>query len=182
MKKIVTLMMALALCATANAASVDWGVSRKSFMTSDGTSNQAENYYVAVFLYESLSDVNTALSTLGTAAESSITALSQLEVSNGVTNNRGAAEGSFTTDKASGTEFKWFTVVFDAKKIEDASNYLVSSASLSNAYVAPDNPANIGTFDSSSYANSSWTPIVPEPSVALMGLLGLGMLLKRRRA
>ena len=183
MKKIITTLLAFAFCVSVNAASVDWGVSRKSFTTSDGSSEQAANYYVLVFLYENYDDVNTALSSLGTDSESSVSMLTSLAVSSGTTNNRGATEGSFDTEKASGTLFTLFTVAFDATSVAAAENYLVSSTALSNAYVAPDNPANIGTFSSSNYSGSSWTAIaVPEPSVALMGLLGIGMLIRRRRA
>ena len=180
MKTIFSITMALAFCVIANAANVDWSVEKKSFYTSDLSSNQAADYYVAVFLFENYDAVSSALSTLGTSATESLSTLSSLEVSHGVTTGRGAAEGSFTTTSASGTTFELFTVAFDAKTIGEAENYLVSSSSKSTAYVAPDNPTYTGQFKSDNYSNN-WVPI-PEPSVALMGLLGLGMLLKRRRA
>ena len=42
-------------------------------------------------------------------------------------------------------------------------------------------PTTTMAFTKASGQSSSWTA-VPEPSVALMGLLGIGMLIKRRRA
>ena len=40
------------------------------------------------------------------------------------------------------------------------------------------------TWNAATVRASNWTaaPAVPEPSVALMGLLGIGMLIRRRKA
>ena len=183
MKRIFTSLLALAFCCTASASSVDWSVASKSFTTSDGTNERAANYYVAVYLFSDFSTVSDILSK--TKSENLTAALESYEVATGTTKGTGATSGTFTSTVDSGTVLSLFTVAFDASTIASAGKYIISDSVDSQAYVAPATPdANTkGAFTSDAYKNSSWTPVaVPEPSVALMGLLGLGMLLKRRKA
>ncbi len=182
MKRILTLALALGLCGLANAASVNWSVAGKSFSTSDGANARAADYFVAVFLYSDYDVVLTGLKSGDATAVDSAVA-SYIQNSN-TTGKTGGTDGSFTTTSPSGTTLQLFTVAFDAKTIKDASNYIMSVAVDSDAYEAPATPTNQGAFTADSYSSSSWTKMeaVPEPSVALMGLLGIGMLLKRRKA
>ena len=185
MKKLFTILLSVALCGIATATTVKWSVASKSFTTSDGASERASGYLVAVFLFSDYADVMSALSSGDSAAVATAISEGEWMKSSNTTKATGAsAGGSFASSEPSVTAVSIFSVAFDASKIEDASNYLVSGKILSDAYDtnSSDTPTNMGEFTSTSYSNSSWTPMVPEPSVALMGLLGIGMLLKRRKA
>ena len=184
MKKISTLILAFALCATAGASTVKWTLAGKSFTTSDASSERAANYYVAVFLYDNFADVSSALTSLGTSADTAVATLNDLTKSFGTTKATGASSGSFTSDLPSVTPVSLFMVAFDATGISSAANYLVSGKVDSDAFTLPDNPTNDGAFTAASFSGNSWTPIaaVPEPSTAALALAGLALLLKRRKA
>ena len=176
------MLLAIGLGGVASAASVDWSVASKSFTTSDGSSARAKEYLVCVFLYSDYDAVSTALSSGDGAAVASAISTGSYVKSQELTGNNGSTGGTFTTSEPSGTMLTLFTVAFDAKTIDTASYYVISSSAQSQAYEAPSTPSRTADYDSSSY--SSWTKMeaVPEPSVAILGLLGIGMLLKRRKA
>jgi len=180
MKKIFTSLLAIGMCAVASASTVLWTVDAKAFGTSDGTSERAANYFVTVFLYSDYSAVTTALSSLGSSAESSISTINSLAQATGTTAKTGKATGSFTSSEPSITTVEIFSIAWDATSIAEATHYNLSSAVSSDAYSAPDNPTNTGTFTSSSYSGG-WKA-VPEPSTAALALAGLALLLKRRKA
>lgn len=184
MKKLLTMILAAGLCGIAGAASVNWSVAGSSFTTSDGSNTRAKDYLVLVFLDSDKSAVTTALSSGDASAVSTALATyTAAEGYTGVTKATGAAGSSFTSSEAVGTTLKLWSVAFDAKTVAEATSYLMSSTFVeSDVYEAPATPTNKGAFSSDSYSGSSWTAMVPEPSTAIMGLLGIGMLLKRRRA
>ena len=181
MKLLTSLALAL-LCGIASASSVNWSIEKKSFSTSDGSSDRAKGYYVTLFLYSDYDAIMNVVSTWSApVTETQANSISTYVKSTSTTSAMGAATGTFEVSDPSGTTLQLFAIAWDGASIQEANNYLVSNMVKSDAYVLPDNPVNTGTITSASYENKSWTAI-PEPSVALMGLLGLGMLLKRRRA
>ena len=184
MKRFAILALAL-LCGFASASTINWSLAGKSFTTSDGSNVRAKGYFVTVFLYSDYSAVMSAISAMeAPPSEAQVTAVSDYIKGSGKTTATGASGGSFTVSDEtypSITTVELFMIAWDAETINAAANYLVSTTVESDAYSGTDNPTKMGEFTSASYTNKSWTP-VPEPSVALMGLLGLGMLLKRRKA
>jgi len=186
MKKLLTMILAAGLCGIASAASVNWSVAGQSFTTSDGSNTRAKDYLVLVFLDSDKSAVTTALSSGDASAVSAALATyTSAEGFSATTKATGAASGSFTSSESVGTTLTLWSVAFDGKTVADSTSYLLSSTSvLSDVYEAPATPTNKGAFSAASYSGSSWTKMeaVPEPSVALMGLLGIGMLIRRRKA
>ncbi len=180
MKKFLVALIALAFFQAANASTVLWTVDAKAFPTSDGASERAADYFVTVFLYSDYEAVTTALSTLGSSPATAVETITGLAKSTGTTAKTGKATGSFTSSEPSITTVQIFSIAWDAKTIQAAEHYNLSAAVDSDAYAAPDNPTNTGTFTSSSYSGG-WKA-VPEPSTAMLALAGLALLIKRRRA
>ena len=78
---------------------------------------------------------------------------------------------ALTKDK-NGKDMYWASDVFNVSETNPVN---CTYNGTSKAFTASVNALNT--------INTHWAPVpVPEPSVALMGLLGLGMMLKRRRA
>ena len=184
MKRLAFLALIL-LCGTVSASQISWSLAGKSFTTSDLSSERAKGYYVTVFLYSDYDAVMSAISSLTAApTETQVSAISTYVQGSGTTTATGASGGRFEvsdTTYPSITTVDLFMVAWDAGSIGAAENYLVSDKVQSDAYSGTDNPTNTGAFTSASYSGKTWTA-VPEPSVALMGLLGIGMLIRRRKA
>ena len=176
MKKLFSLLIVAAMAGTASAASIDWTLKGSSFTTSDGSATRAADYLVVAILASDLDSAVSAISTVNTDSS----AFESYVKSSGTTAKTGATSGSFTVSQDSGVAIPLVLIAFDAKNYEDATHYLVSGTESGTTYEPPATPVT-ATFNSTSYSGKSWVAI-PEPSVALMGLLGLGMLLKRRRA
>ena len=180
MKKTLIALLATAFCSLSNASTILWTVDAKAFGTSDGTSERAANYFVTIFMQDDYDAVTAAISQLGSDSASAIETLNSHAMSTGTTAKTGKATGNFTSDLPSITTVNLFAVAWDSTTIADAQYYNLSGTVQSDAYTAPDNPTNTGTFKAESFS-TGWQA-VPEPSTAALALAGLALLLKRRRA
>ena len=176
MKKILSFVALAALVGSTSAASLKWELKGSAFGTSDGSATRAYNYYVAVV---SESDLDAAIAAVGDATEF---ATFVKDGASGTTTKTGAAGSTFTVTENSGTSLSYVLFAFDAPTVGDASNYIVSGAVTGVAYEPPSTPT-AATFNAQSFASSSWAATsVPEPATAALALLGLGLMIKRRKA
>ena len=205
MKKFATLAVLASLAAAASAATISWGFGGNAYVSEDGTSAVlAANYtgetpagYLALVYVgqnvSSLTDdilagitddtvVSTAPYAMGTGRNTSAWVVSPSSAT--VSGNDYSIGATFAVVYYNGSEFDYV--------------YSVSSGSVGSAFTGntltltdlADNAQAVSIFATrtagantvGAIVTASTPPVVPEPSVALMGLLGLGMMLKRRRA
>ena len=180
MKKIMIALAVVAFAAVAQAASLNWSITAKVVTespTGSATTGRASFYTALVFMSSDAAAVDSAL------AAGDFSALSGLAVNS----YQAAKAGSFggTVADLTGSSATIFTVVFDTQAAGDAlntaKNYIKSETVTQNTYSGTDIPTT-ANFDSS-FAKSSWTAVVPEPTSGLLMLVGLaGLALRRRRA
>lgn len=175
MKKLMITMMAVALAAIANAATVKWSVTN---VQSSPDNAVAAGWAVQIFgegvTYDYAKAVAGELATWTT----------------GTTTASGTsfrANGSAT--QADGTTASYYMVIYDNANIADAQNYIVSGLkSVTTNAAGSDVNASFGSMSGTGSTNmflsSSWTATaVPEPTSGLLMLLGMaGLALRRRRA
>ena len=185
MKKSILLAL-LALALPASAGTIDWKLNTLSdnnyMVGSDGNKLSGFAYLVLTTAYEEatitkLDDI-TALALGGDS----------LEITDGVNKNLVTTTDSRITPVDGVTSLSFTVLVYD--KVN--KSFFASAEKTEKAYQTSGDeftdPKQISFTAANLYATAAkrgtqeYHPIVPEPSVALMGLLGLGMLLKRRRA
>ena len=180
MKNIIAFFSAVVIASSASAASLNWTIS--SVLNSSG--EKAENYMAYLFITTQSSDFGAK--TISVAdCENLITSggdLSDYIAASKLTNANGGVTGATGyngTSFAGGDSLTAFAVIFDASDYASASNYIITKtadASWSSATGAKN-------LVFGSQANATWSPTsVPEPGTAALALLGVGMLLKRRKA
>jgi len=181
MKKTVLLLF-LALTLPSFAASVDWklntGATSNYMVGKDGEKLTGTAF---LLLASDVSDSFTSVSQIEAVA------LGSAAISSGVNTTTQTATSSKLTAP---TEYTFAVLIYDSSA---KSFYEAAATKKQAAYNLGADTDHYGTATQISFTaanvyasaqtrnTQSWTS-VPEPSVALMGLLGLGMLLKRRRA
>ena len=195
MKKLATLAVLAALATSAQAASIMWGFGGKIYLnkgtdtvlaTDDSAPELAAGSYLAlVYLGQNVTSYN-----LSDITDADVVDSLNYSV---VTSGKAAAIGKWnpntsTYADASMASGASFTVLFYNGSSFDYV-YALSGSDKGAAYdsnIVTVTSDNMEIANSSIYGTGSATGngvvAVPEPSVALMGLLGIGMLLKRRRA
>ena len=183
MKKTIVLAL-LALAVPAFAASIDWKLNtgRSGYMTNSKGDKLTGTAYLLLTSdiadFKSEQEIKNAA--LGDGDENS-----WLSIENGVnTGTKTTTDG----DLIAPTKYSFTVVVYDsvAKEYFTSSTYKEQTTyNLGGDEYADATQITFSAAQMYADADSRGTQTyhaVPEPSVAIMGLLGLGMLLKRRRA
>ena len=186
MKKILALL-AIVAAVTAPAASIDWGLSlgRNGFIAdSTGAPLQGTLYLI----------LTSDASALAAAAEKDTFAndIDSIALGSLTTNASGkntavqtATDDRLVARSAGGPQYSFAIVTYDAAN----KQYFVSDALAQYAYLSGTDDTTQITFANDKVGNlvsasATWSSSVPvpEPGIACMALLGIGMMIKRRRA
>jgi len=191
MKKILAFFVVAAVAGSASAASIDWTISNGAATLKDSTGAKMTGTAYLI-LESSISSIESSLSgsISGFTSAMSTYALTSTEISAG----KASPVSGTATHKSltAGQNYDFAFLIFDSAH----NSYYVSSTVSEKAYDPTSTDESLAVVRSVSFdraatgATTGTNPstqtfkpaIIPEPSVALMGLLGLGMLLKRRRA
>ena len=178
MKKILTLATILAAAGVVNAASLNWSVSN---VYQPGTTTPASGYAAYLFITEQSGDFGAKTTT----ADSIVTLMksgsdiSEYIAATGATNTKGMISGAtgYYANFGEGDSLTAFAVIVDASNYTAASNYIIT-AERSASWTSSTGAKMLGFGSQSS---QTWTS-VPEPGTAALALLGIGMMIRRRRA
>ena len=187
MKKIMIAAAIVCAAAFVQAASIDWGVPNNSILMSDGVSKPAKNTLVYLINGDTALDTVAAGVTAGTVTDqawfygSAMTSNTKGYIANNT------VDGG--TKLTAGTEYNFSALLIDGDK------YMVSKTYAQNAYTPGVDEATAVSFASTYFganaqtaalsgAVNGWaTAAVPEPTSAMLLVLGVaGLALKRKRA
>ena len=183
MKKLITLLVLSGFAGVASAASINWDINMGRNGKIVDTNGDPMNTAIYLILDTSVSDLETAVTENNFETALTSAKLGQATLSSGkLTGTQTASSDKLTAN----TYYNFALVVYDTANAQ----YYVSDSIRQQAYdagaeVVTPKSVSFGTDHvGSTYSGANFSPTttVPEPSVAIMGLLGLGMLLKRRRA
>ena len=177
MKKLLTFVALVTLAGVSQAATLNWMMNQ---IAVDGTLLTGGSAYL--FITAQSSDFGAPVTTVDAITAlvendgdyASLAAGNVGNVNNGMLTGATGYYGQF----GAGDSLSGFAVIFDAAK----ENYIVTSTQ-SASWAGP---GGAQTLRFGSQAGATWNPThppsVPEPGIACMALLGIGMMIKRRRA
>ena len=174
MKKLMVVLAAVALVMGVNAASVDWQI-QAAGKGADWASGSVMAFDAAKY--------STVISLLTeTGSDDMATALSGLSVgSSGFTNARGTALSAVT--KTTNAPDSIFWVVFETGSTDAGSKITWTAATdVKSAQYTPPASGTTLPIAGTAFTNSGTIASVPEPTSALLLILGMaGLALKRKR-
>lgn len=192
MKKLLGIALIAMLATSSQAASISWGSNGTTarFLQDvgggTGAANRLAKESLICLIYLGTGTSVTFDNTLDSYSESTI----KNAISGGTVYTTGALTGSgsytktfggeeWTTDKLNGN---YAILYFDATSWDDikaGTKYGITTDVTSVSLAAENDQTGKATLKNNVGLTGT---IVPEPSVALMGLLGIGMLIRRRKA
>ena len=177
MKKFALLFSAVAFSTVASAASLNWSMNK--IVDENGAAMVGVTAYL--FITEQSSDFGAKVTTVD-EIKSLITSggdLSEYIAASGTSNAAGGISGNtgYYGSFGAGDSLTGFAVVFDAATYGEAQHYIVT-AEKSASWTSPTGAKALAF---GSLQNSTWVS-VPEPATAALALLGLGLMIKRRKA
>ena len=203
MKKFMTLAAFAAVALSVQAATVHWGLGADVYLMGNGDFGSAAvayestltpvsgSYLALVYVGQNADTFNIADITQDSVVASADYALDTdgssyadydpFQVTTQVSATSYADGASFAVvwyDAGAGA-FDYVYSVDDGSAFNSATTF--ADMTRGSDYVMPASDTN-GYGGVLNVTSSEPPPVIPEPSVALMGLLGLGMMLKRRRA
>lgn len=179
------------LCATAHGAAVDWSSAALSFGSTALKSNASVSAWLVYLDGKSFADSYTITDSFS-AANVGVVIASDTDGTSKAAKVAGKALD--WTDKSYNTNGDTFGLVLSYNDGTKTWWNISSSLNAFSGIVADDPTAPLGEWNDFKVASakneangtlsssSGWTAAVPEPGTAALALLGVGMLLKRRRA